>query len=340
MPKKGSSRSKRRARRLAVQQNLRYTEALQRSTGECDPKEGEDGRAPIKIDVTALDALHSTMDRMQATDPADAAVALLTTFRVLALTSTANRLIHEALLEADFEVYWPGEGFLCDARRQYLGLAVEWLESVLPAAARACHHHDQVRMLTPPDTAPQAYEPMHCDGLVCPPDSTEKARQLLLFRTNSVALANKSVWEQVLVVLGRVLGRLRDPHHRKACRIAALLVGEILQPGSGSGGARRDVDQRILAITVGRRSAAELVADERLMQLLHESVAAAAHANGWSPISAVSSALEHADPSWMPQRWGYPSDIKLIAATKQFSIRRLPRKGQQVIEIRGRRRAR
>ncbi|WP_405161500.1 hypothetical protein OG203_34975 [Nocardia sp. NBC_01499] len=194
-------------------------------------------------------------------------------------------------------------------------------------------------MLTSPDVAPQVYEPYQpdgYDGVVCDADPTEKARQLLLFRTQSVALANKSVWVQLGVLLGRVLGCVRDPEQRKACRIAAVLVEEILHPSSDA--ARRDINQRILAITVGRRSAAELVSDEVLMQLSHASVAATAQHNSWSPMSAVSVALEHADRDWTPARWGYRSELKLLAATKEFSIRRLPRKGQEVMEIRARRR--
>lgn len=333
MPKNGSSRSKRRARRLANQQHLRYTEALRRaSTGEGEPQQDQGGEPPTVIGPTALDALRTTVEQVKTTDPADTAAALLTVFNALILTSAANKLIDDALLEADFEVYWPGESFLDDRRRQHLDLAVDRLGSALNQPLR----RDQVQTLTPPDTAPRTYRPMSYDGqLVCPPDSTDEARQLLLYRTQSVALANKEVWEQVRVLLGRVLGHVRDPQHRTACRIAVLLVDEVLHPDSGR--THRDIDQRILAITVGRRSPAELVADEQLMQLLHESVTVTAQANSWSPISAVSVALEHADPDWTPARWGYPSDIKLIAATEQFSIRRLPRKGQQVIEVRARR---
>lgn len=62
------------------------------------------------------------------------------------------------------------------------------------------------------------------------PDRAEKARQLLLFRPQSVASGNKSGWTQARDLLGRVLDRVRDPQTRRACRIAALLVDEILQP--------------------------------------------------------------------------------------------------------------
>ncbi|WP_280387737.1 hypothetical protein [Nocardia wallacei] len=217
-------------------------------------------------------------------------------------------------------------------------LAVERLGSVLPAPIQL-PRHDRTSVLTPPDVEPQVYDPFQpdgCDGVVCDPDQDEKARQLLLFRSQAVGSANKSVWTEAHALLRRVLGHVRNPQARKACRIAALLVDEILHPDAGRD--RRDINQRILAIEVGRRAAGELAADERLMQVLHEAVAATARPNSWSPISAVSAALEHADPDWTPARWGYLSDIKLIAATKQFAIRSLPRKGQQVIEVRARRR--
>lgn len=335
MPKNGSSRSKRQARRLATQQNLRYTEALRRSsTPDRERGHGENGEVPVKIGHTALELLHITVERLTATVPDDdPAVALRTIHEALALTATANNLIDEALLEFG-EVYWPGENFLADAR--HLDRAVEWVGSTL-AASTPPPRHDRVTMLTPPDTAPQEYAPMYDDGLVSEPDETEKARQLLLARTQAVTLANRSTWEQVRLLLRQVLDHVRDPHHRRACRLAALVVDEILHPDST--GTRRDINHRILAITVGRSSAAELVADRQLMQLLHESVAATARANSWSSMSDVSAALEHADSDWTPARWGYTSLIKLIAATKQFSVRSLPRKGQQVIEIRVRRRA-
>jgi hypothetical protein len=334
MPKNGSSRSKRRARRLAAEENLRYTEALRLTgTGEREPERDDGDEAPVETGPTALDAVQAIAERVKASDPADTAVALATIYEALSLTATANRMIHDALSEFEYEVYWPGEGFLDGARQQHLDLAVEWLGSSLSTPTRPLEH-DRMQVLTPPDVAPREYHPYQPDGwngVVYDPDSVEKARQLLLHRTQSVALANKSVWVQV----GDLLARVRDPHSRKACRIAALVVDEIAHPDSGRD--RRGIDRRILAITVGRRDVDELVADEQLMQLLHKSVAAAARPNGWSPISGVSAALERADADWMPQRWGYLSDIKLISATGQFSMRRLPRQGQQVIEVRARR---
>ncbi|MGW5455813.1 hypothetical protein [Nocardia sp. NPDC003979] len=323
---------------MAIEQNLRYTEALRRSeTGEREREQYDGGETAGEIGLTALDALHVTAERVKATDAADTATALMTIFEALSLTAAANNLIDQALLELG-QVYWPGENFLADARQQYLDRAVEGLGSALGSPIQP-PTHDWVKVLAPPDMEPTEYwpyQPDGYDGVVCAPDSTEKARQLLLFRTQAVALANKTVWVQVGVLLGRVLGRVRDPQDRKASRIAALVVEEILNRDSGR--PRRDVDQRILAITIGRRSTDELVADDVLMQLLRASAAATAHPNGWSMMSAVSAELEHADRDWTPARWGYGSDLKLIAATKQFSIRRLLRKGQEVIEIRARRR--
>ncbi|WP_433662671.1 hypothetical protein ACQPW1_11300 [Nocardia sp. CA-128927] len=239
MSKNGSSRRKRRARRLAIEQNSRYTEALRHSSiGDREPEQDDGGETPIQIGPTALDALHTAVERVRATDPADTTAALATIYEALSLTAAANTLIHEALLEFG-EVYWPGENFLADARRQYLDRAVEGLGSALPTSRQP---HGRVTMLTYPDVAPQVYEPYQpdgYDGVVCDADPTEKARQLLLFRTQSVALANKSVWVHVGVLLGRVLGCVRDPDQRKACRIAAVLVEEILHPSSNAAG--RDI---------------------------------------------------------------------------------------------------
>ncbi|MEW1734372.1 OST-HTH/LOTUS domain-containing protein [Nocardia beijingensis] len=337
MPKNGSSRSKRRARRLAAEQNLRYTEALRRGdSGDHASEQGHDGEASIAVGLTALDALHTTVEQVKATDPADTMATLRTALHALTLTVTANGLIHEALLEADFEIYWPGESFLDGDRRQYLDVAVDLLGSVLPTA-RELFSHGEVSILAPPDTAPQEYEPVAYHDVAYPPDETDKARQLLLFRTRSVALANKQVWEEVGALLGRVLGYVRETQQRNASRVAALLLEEILNPDSSR--SRDDIGWRILAITSGRRSAAELAADDQLVQALHEAVAATAQANGWSLISAVSAELERGGSDFRPERWGYTSAIDLLAATKQFSIRRLPRKGQQVTEVRARGRA-
>lgn len=332
MPKNGSSRRTRRARRLAAEQNLRYTEALRRSASRDHGSEQEhEGAAP-----SALEALHATVEQVTAVDPADPAAALRAACQALVLTGTANSLIESALLDADCEVYWPGENFLDSDRRHHLETAVDRLGSVKSTAAEPSGH-GQVSALTPPEMAPLEYEPVAYHDVVSAPDATDRARQLLLFRTRHVALANRQVWEQVRVLLGRVLGHVRDPQQRTACRIVVLLLEEILNPYSGR--SRDDIDRRILAITAGRHSAAELVADEQLMQALHEAVAATAQANGWSLMSAVSAALDGGALDFRPERWGYRSPLKLLAATKQFSIRRLPRKGQQVTEVRARGRA-
>jgi hypothetical protein len=58
--------------------------------------------------ATALERLHSTMERVTGTDPADSASAVRIVYEALALTATANSLIDKALMEFDFEVYWPG----------------------------------------------------------------------------------------------------------------------------------------------------------------------------------------------------------------------------------------
>jgi hypothetical protein len=337
MPKNGSSRSKRRARRLATEQTLRYTEALLRSTSDDRGSERENrGAASIAAGPHALDALHATLEQVKAADPADSAATWRAAFHALALTAVANSLIDEALLDADFEVYWPGRNFLDGDRRHHLKMAVDRLGSVLPTAAEPSGH-DQVSALTPPEMVPLEYEPVAYNDVVYPPDATDRARQLLLLRTRSVALANRQVWEQVRVLLGRVLGHVRQPRQRTACRTVMLLLDEILNPDAGR--SRADIDRRILAITSGRRTAAELAADEQLMQALHESVAMTAQANGWSLMSAVSAALDGGALDFRPERWGYTSPLELLAATKQFSIRRLPRKGQQVTEVRARDRA-
>ncbi len=181
---------------------------------------------------TALEILHSTVDRLTATDPADSAGAVGIIYEALALTATANSLIDKALMEFEFEVYWPGQDFLIGAREQYLTLAVDRLTSALPTPISALVH-DQVTVLTGPEVAPQQYQPHQPDGyagVVCDPDAPERARQLLLHRTQSVASANKEVWTQVQNLLVRFVDQASDPQHRTACRVTALLVDAILNP--------------------------------------------------------------------------------------------------------------
>ncbi|WP_433574150.1 hypothetical protein [Nocardia brasiliensis] len=330
MPKNGSSRRKRRARRLASEENLRYIDALRRSsTGERELSQPERG-------LTALEALAASVERVAASDPADTTATLTSIWQTLALTATANDLIGDALAELG-QVYWPGRDFLDDARRDYLARAVDTLGSTLGTSPMPRPWYGRMEVLTAPDVAPRVYHPFQPDGyagVVCDADPAEKQRQVLLFRTQSVASANRSAWTAVDTLLGRSRQHVRDPRHRKAFRIAAVVVKEILHPEFGSD--RRVIDQRILAIEVGRRSTEELVADDKLMHRLHESVVATAQPSGWSSMSAVSAALRHADPDWTPARWGHKSDVRLIAATKRFSIRHLSHEGQQAVEVRPR----
>lgn len=212
---------------------------------------------PATHPATALDLLRSTLGRVKASASADSGDALRIIHEALALTATANRLIDKALMECESEVYWPGENFLTGARQQHLELAVNRLGAELPTPIHL-HEHDQVTTLTPPEIAPPRYQPHQpdgYDGVVCDPDPAEKARQLLLHRTQTVASANKATWTHVRDLLARLIDH-DDPNskHHKACRITALLIDEILNPSSAD---HDDIHQRILAIEGARRSGAD-----------------------------------------------------------------------------------
>ncbi|MGV9679100.1 hypothetical protein ACWDSJ_27780 [Nocardia sp. NPDC003482] len=113
--------------------------------------------------MTALDALHATVERVKEIDPADTAAALATVHAALALTATANTLIHDALMELG-QVYAPGRDFLDGARREYLARAVDTLASALGTSTLAPEHR-RVRVLTSPDIAPREYHPFQPDGV-------------------------------------------------------------------------------------------------------------------------------------------------------------------------------
>lgn len=52
-------------------------------------------------------------------------------------------------------------------------------------------------------------------------------------------------------------------------------------------------------------------------------------------LEKVVDALERADPEWMPERWGYTTDLGLIGATGRFDIRKVDRpNAKKVPEIR------
>ncbi|MGV9638555.1 radical SAM protein [Nocardia rhamnosiphila] len=157
----------------------------------------------------------------------------------------------------EFEVYWPGQDFLTGAREQYLTLAVDRLASALstPTSALA---HDQVTVLTGPEVAPQQHQPHQpdgYDGVVCEPDAPERARQLLLHRTQSVASANKKVWTQVQKLLVRLVDQASDPQDRIACRVTALLVDAILNPDPGED--PEAIHRQILSIEAAGKTVGE-----------------------------------------------------------------------------------
>ncbi|MFD4406736.1 hypothetical protein ACFWPH_28635 [Nocardia sp. NPDC058499] len=198
--------------------------------------------------ATALKMLHSTAERVTVTAPADPAGAVRIIYEALALTATANSLIDQALMEFEFEVYWPGQDFLIGAREQYLTLAVDRITSVLPTPISALAH-DHVTVLTGPEVAPRQYQPNQpdgYDGVVCDPDAPERARQLLLHRTQAVASANKRVWTQVHNLLVRLVDQASDPQHRTACRVTALLLDAIVNADPGTD--PEEIHRRILTI--------------------------------------------------------------------------------------------
>lgn len=201
---------------------------------------------PTTRPATAFEVLNATGEQVAGTGTEDCMEALRIAHTALARTAAANDLIDASLL-AFGQVYWPGDNFLTGDRRVHLELAVRRLRAMLPTPPPA---DGPMTVLAPGDVAPQEYWPQCEDGVVGDPDPVERDRQLLLFRTQTVAAANRQVWVGVRDLLTRVHEQIENPKARKASRIASLLVDDCLRPDPGMG--RAGIAQRILAIDTGR----------------------------------------------------------------------------------------
>lgn len=159
----------------------------------------------------------------------------------------------------------------------------------------------------------------------------------MLTSVKIVLVAIGSLWSQVHTLLSRASEHATDPDDRKACRIAAPMAHELRHPEQID--YRRDINRRIMALRIDRRrTRGELVHDEQLMTLLRDAVGKAARPDGWATLKKVVAALECADAEWMPERWGYDTDLGLINATGRFDIRHVEHNGRKTLEVRDRKR--
>lgn len=329
MPKDGSSRRKRRARELRMREGLRYTEALRRSDPSIgEPRSHADGAEPAEDWPTVLDVLHIAVEQLKATDPADVPAVLRIAYEVLDLTSAADGLLEETLLDVDFARFWPGNNGL-GPDRQKLEVALAWLGAA-PSIPDLIAQHDRVTMLAPMDMAVSLYP-----GRLSDPVTGGEVVELVLIQARIVAVAIRAIWAHTAELLSRTAGHARDHDDAKSCRVAAVMARELAHPESIN--RQRGIERRILLAANPQHSRAELLADEALMNLLYEAVAATARGNTWSRMSEVTEACMKADRAWACERWGFKADIALVAATGKFAIRRVQCKGQTVIEIRRRR---
>lgn len=147
----------------------------------------------------------------------------------------------------------------------------------------------------------------------------------------------RTTWLRVHELLTAANEHATDIEDGRACRIAALMAFELARPDTID--TRSDLNRRVVAAKNSKRLGREaLCADTALLDQLRAAVAHSADADGWAALRKVGAALQRADPEWMPERWGYDTELGLINATKQFDIRKVERNGRKVPEIRAHRR--
>ncbi|MCC3318271.1 hypothetical protein [Nocardia africana] len=328
MPKDGSSRRKRRARELKMREDLRYTEALRRSNpGTREQRSRPDSTESAKSAQTLLDVLHTEVARLTTADATDTPTVLKIAYESLDLTTAADRLIEETLLDADPARFWPGPNGL-GRLRDKLEVALAWLETA-PSLPELEVRDEQVAMLTPLDMATQLYP-----GQLSDPLTHGEFVELVVIQARIAAVGCKAIWGHASDLLTRGAKYARDHDDVAACRVAALMARELADPHSINH--QRSIDRRVLLAANDKHSRDQLLANQKLMNLLYDAAAATSGTNGWSRMTDVTAACMKADHTWACERWGYKADIALIAATKKFSIRRIQRRRQTVIEIRPR----
>lgn len=284
----------------------------------------------VPVGETALDVLHETFQRVKATDPTDIETALLAGYEGLCLTYAADRVLEETVLAIDFARFFPGDNFLGGGGRQRLDIALAWLDAA-PSLPALTPQHDFFTMLVPPQVTLEVYG-KSLTGEITDAEATE----LAVTETTIVVVAMKSMWSQVHTLLTRAAEHASDPDDRRACRIAALMAHELLHPEQID--YRRDINRRIMAARVDRRrTRSELRQDDRLMALLDGAVGKAARAEDrWATLKKVVAALHRADEEYMPEKWGFDTDLGLISSTGRFDIRKVERNGRKVTEVRAR----
>ncbi|MGY5227140.1 hypothetical protein [Nocardia asiatica] len=138
-----------------------------------------------------------------------------------------------------------------------------------------------------------------------------------------MVVAMRSMWQQVHTPLTRAAELAREPEDRRSCKVAALMAHELAHPEQID--YRHDINRRIMALTDpahSRAAGGRRAPDDSAAETLS---AAARAEDGWATSKKVVAALKRADPEWMPERWGYTTDLGLLYATGRFDIRKVDR---------------
>ncbi|MEU8901305.1 hypothetical protein AB0C65_35935 [Nocardia sp. NPDC048505] len=291
-------------------------------------------QATIDREPTALDVAGEMINRVKATDPADLEAVLFTTWDALRLTLVLDRLLAARVAPID-HLPFPGFTWQPCIGETKLDLAMTWVEAApsLPNVANSSAPTDWIeRPLMPAQLAEDGMDPTFA---ALPGHSPAEKRELI--GAEVVHLAIRTIWLRLHDLLTAALPHSHDAEDGKALRVAALMTKEMADPYDVD--TRRDLSRRVIAVLVTERLGREaLCADEKLMATLHTAVTRCAdRESGWAPIPRVGAALKRIDGEWMPERWGFDTDLGLISATGQFAIRKVTGKGRKKsTEIRAR----
>jgi hypothetical protein len=290
----------------------------------------EAGAAP---ELTALDVAGEMITRVKATDPADMESALLAGWEGLWLTLVLDFLLAQRVAAVD-RLPFPGFTWQPGACQQKLDIAMSWLEAA-PALPNLANTTGETSIMTlalvPPALAEQAMHPALANLT-----AFDQAEKLELVGAEILRTGIRTIWLRVHELLTAADGYTTDLDDGRACRIAALMAGELASPDTID--TRRNLTRRVLAAKNPQRHTREqLLTDSALIDQLHAAVAGSARKDdGWATLRKVSTALTRANPEWVCEVWGFDSDLGLIKATGLFEIRRVPRDGKRAVEIRER----
>ncbi|WP_405135523.1 hypothetical protein [Nocardia sp. NBC_01388] len=289
-----------------------------------------DTTIPTPPHSTALDVVGEMLDRVKATDPRDMEAVLFAAWEALRLTLVLDLLLEQRIAPVD-QLPFPGFTWEPGACRQKLDIAMCWLEAApsLPNLANSADEPGFLHAALVPQTlAEKAIAPAFADL-----PGFDAAEKLELVGAEILHTGIRTIWLRIHELLTAANEHATAIDDGRACRIAALMTEELAHPETVD--TRRDLNRRVVAAKIGHcHGRHALLADTALLDQLRTAVTRSAGTDGWAELKKVVAALRQADREWMPERWGYDTDLGLISATSEFEIRKVDRDGRKVPQVR------